>query len=74
NWSIRVSFSFWCCLALLEWLLKYFNIYIKEHTVGVYRLLILDSHKSHNLLEFTKYCKENKIVTLYILLYSLHIL
>ncbi|KAF2182905.1 hypothetical protein K469DRAFT_786889, partial [Zopfia rhizophila CBS 207.26] len=54
--------------------LKHFNIYIKERTVGAYRLLILDSHKSHNSLEFTKYYKENKIVTLYMLLYSLYIL
>ena len=42
--------------------------------MGVYRLLIIDGHKSHNLLQFTKYCKENKIITLYILLYSLYIL
>ena len=42
--------------------------------MGVYRLLIIDGYKSYNLLQFTKYCKENKIITLYIPLYLLYIL
>ncbi|KAF2174950.1 CENP-B protein, partial [Zopfia rhizophila CBS 207.26] len=54
--------------------LRHFNIHIKEYTVGVYRLLILDNHKSHNSLEFTEYYKENKIVTLYMPPHSSHIL
>ena len=42
--------------------------------MGIYHLLIIDSYKSYNLLQFTKYYKENKIITLYIPLYSSHIL
>ena len=42
--------------------------------MGAYRLLIINGYKSHNLLQFTKYYKENKIITLYIPLYLLHIL
>ena len=42
--------------------------------MGTYRLLIINSHESHNSLQFTKYCKENKIITLYILPHLLHIL
>ncbi|KAF2178072.1 hypothetical protein K469DRAFT_525436, partial [Zopfia rhizophila CBS 207.26] len=49
--------------------LKYFNIYIKKHTISIYYLLILNSYKSYNLLKFTKYYQENKIVILYILIY-----
>ena len=42
--------------------------------MGAYRLLIIDGHESHNSLQFTKYCKENKIITLYISPHLLHIL
>ena len=42
--------------------------------MGIYRLLIIDGYESHNLLQFTKYYKENKIIILYILPYSSHIL
>ena len=42
--------------------------------MGIYRLLIIDGYKSYNLLQFTNYCKENKIITLYIPLYLSHIL
>ncbi|KAF2174344.1 hypothetical protein K469DRAFT_538894, partial [Zopfia rhizophila CBS 207.26] len=52
--------------------LKYFNIHIKNNTIDIYYLLILDSYKSYNLLEFTKYYKKNKIVILCILLYLLY--
>jgi hypothetical protein len=30
----------------------------------VYRLLIIDGYKSHCLIEFQDYCKENKIIAL----------
>ena len=42
--------------------------------MGAYRLLIINSYKSHNLLQFTKYYKENKIITLYIPPYLSYIL
>jgi hypothetical protein len=42
--------------------------------MGVYYLLIIDGYESYNSLKFTNYCKENKIITLYIPLYLLHIL
>ena len=42
--------------------------------MGVYYLLIIDGYESYNLLQFTKYCKENKIITLYIPPHLLYIL
>jgi hypothetical protein len=42
--------------------------------MGIYHLLIIDGYESHNSLKFTDYYKENKIITLCILLYSSHIL
>jgi uncharacterized membrane protein (Fun14 family) len=41
---------------------------------GAYCLLVLDEYKSHVLIDFQRYCKENKIVTLCILVYLLHLL
>ena len=35
----------------LAWL-EHFNTYIKSYTVGRYRLLIIDGHKSHSSIEF----------------------
>jgi hypothetical protein len=57
----------------LEWL-KHFDAYIKIRQIRVYQLLILDSHKSYLNQDFKDYCFEQKILTLYILPYLLHIL
>jgi hypothetical protein len=42
--------------------------------VGAYRLLIVDGHESHNLHEFYKYCKEEKIIVLYMPPHLSHLL
>ena len=42
--------------------------------MGVYRLLILDGHKSHLNQDFMDYCLENKILTLCMPSHSSHIL
>jgi hypothetical protein len=42
--------------------------------VGVYRLLVLDGHESHHLVEFEEYCKEHNIITLCMPPYSSHLL
>jgi hypothetical protein len=49
-------------------------MHTKERSVRGYRLLILDSHKSHNSLKFQQYCKEAKIITLYMPPHSSHLL
>ena len=42
--------------------------------MGLYRLLIIDGHKSYNLLDFQQICKDSKIITLYIPPYLLYLL
>lgn len=42
--------------------------------VRKYYLLILDGHESHISAQFQQYCKENGIITLYMLAHSSHIL
>ena len=54
--------------------LKHFNAHTKTRQVGGYQLLILDGHKSHLNQDFKDYCLENKILTLCMPSYLLHIL
>ncbi len=60
-------------IVSLDWI-KHFDFYIAPCTRGKYRLLILDSYKSHYLTEFELYCQQNNIITLYIPLHSSHLL
>jgi hypothetical protein len=57
----------------MAWL-KHFDAYTKATSTRAYRLLIIDGHESHCLIEFQDYCKENKIITLCMLPHSLHLL
>jgi hypothetical protein len=57
----------------LEWI-KHFNKHTSNYIKNAYRLLVLDEYKSYILVDFQCYCKENKIITLYILAYSSHLL
>lgn len=55
----------------LAWL-EHFDMYAKP--VGVYRLLIIDGHKSHSSLCFQDCYKEKKIITLCMPTHSSHLL
>ena len=57
----------------LDWL-QYFNAHTKERTISTYRLLVINGYKSYNLLKFQQYCKDNKIITVYMPAYSSHLL
>ena len=54
--------------------LQHFNAHTKERTVSTYYLLVINSYKSYNLLKFQQYYKNNKIITIYIPTYLLHLL
>jgi hypothetical protein len=72
DWIIQVSPNGWTSNDLaLNWL-KHFNTHAKS--VGAYRLLIIDGHESHISLKFQDYCKENKIIALYMPSHSSHLL
>ncbi|KAF2004263.1 hypothetical protein P154DRAFT_427179, partial [Amniculicola lignicola CBS 123094] len=71
---IIVSNNSWITNKIgVEWL-KYFIKYIEGRKVRVYYLLIFNSYKSYNLVNFQDIYKENNIYTLYILPYLLHLL
>ncbi|KAM5527945.1 transposase [Fusarium oxysporum f. sp. phaseoli] len=66
DWVIATSHNGWTNNQLgLEWL-KHFDQATAKRTNSRYRLLILDGHESHHSVEFEEYCKENKIITLYL--------
>jgi hypothetical protein len=57
----------------LDWL-KHFDRCTANRSVGSYRLLILDGHESHQSFNFERYCKDNKIIPLYMPPHSSHLL
>ena len=72
NWIIQVSPNGWTNNNLaLAWL-KHFNTHAKP--IGIYRMLVIDGHKSHCSVGFQDYCREHKIITLYMPPHSLHLL
>jgi hypothetical protein len=74
DWIITVSPTGWINNNLaLAWL-KHFDAYTKASSAGAYRLLIIDGHESHILVEFQDYCKEHKIIALCMPPHSSHLL
>ncbi|KAF2181405.1 CENP-B protein, partial [Zopfia rhizophila CBS 207.26] len=55
----------------VRWL-QHFNEYIRPHIIGIYCLLILDSHNSHVSLGFVQACKE--IIPLCLPSHTTHVL
>lgn len=58
----------------LTWLTDVFEKYTKDRTKGIYRLLILDGHRSHITPEFDLFCKDRNIITLCMPPHSSHLL
>ncbi|KAF2178647.1 CENP-B protein, partial [Zopfia rhizophila CBS 207.26] len=54
--------------------LWHFNKHTKHRTVGVHRLLIIDSYESHDSLEFQQLYKKKQIITIYMPSHSSHLL
>ena len=74
NWVIGVSENGWTTNELgLAWI-KHFDEHTKTKKVGIYRLLIIDGHESHNSLDFQKYCKDHGIITICMPPHSSHLL
>jgi hypothetical protein len=44
--------------------LKHFDKHTTTRTKGLYRILVLDGHESHESAEFQEYCKAHNIITL----------
>ncbi|KAM5527127.1 transposase [Fusarium oxysporum f. sp. phaseoli] len=74
DWVIATSQNGWTNNQLgLEWL-KHFDRSTTKRSNARYRLLILDGHESHHSVDFERYCKENKIITLCMPAHASHLL
>ncbi|RKK76286.1 hypothetical protein BFJ68_g18047 [Fusarium oxysporum] len=74
NWAIATSENGWTDNEKgLEWL-KHFDRCTTKGSKNRYRLLILDGHESHHSVDFERYCKANKIITLCMPPHSSHLL
>lgn len=74
DWVLEVSPNGWTNNQLgLAWL-DHFEKHTRRHTVGGYRLLIIDGHESHCSIDFQDRCKERNIILLCMPAHSSHLL
>ena len=57
----------------LNWI-QHFNKHIKNHSINVYQMLIIDGHNNHIFAKFNEYCKFNNIVIINMFAHSFHLL
>lgn len=75
DWVISVSANGWTTKEIsLSQLKNVFDKYIRDYTLGRYRLLILDGYGSHVTPDFNQYCTEYSIIVLYMPPHSSHLL
>jgi hypothetical protein len=64
NWVIKPTSNSWTNNKTgLEWL-KHFDKHTTARAKGLYRMLVLDGHKSHESAEFQEYYKAHNIIPL----------
>lgn len=71
---LQVSDSGWTNSEVAITWLRHFDLYTEPRLQGIYRLLILDGHKSHVSIQFVKYCEAHKIIPLCLPPHSTHML
>jgi hypothetical protein len=73
DWVIKTTNNGWTNNETgLEWL-KHFDKHTASRAKGLYRMLVLDGHESHESIEFQDYCKSHNIITLGLPPHSSHI-
>ena len=74
DWIIKLIDNEWINNEMgLDWI-KYFNIYIKNRSIDIYWMLIINGYRSHISVEFDDYCKLNNIIIISMSVYSSHLL
>jgi hypothetical protein len=73
DWVIKPTSNGWTDNETgLEWI-KHFDKHTKSRTKGVYRMIVLDGHESHQSAEFEAFCKGNNIITISLPAHSSHL-
>jgi hypothetical protein len=73
DWAIKPTSNGWTNNETgLDWI-KHFDKHTRSRTKGVYRMIVLDGHESHQSAEFNKYCDNNNIITICLPAHSSHL-
>ena len=73
DWVIKPTSNGWTNNETgLEWL-RHFDKHTATRAKGLYRMLVLDGHESHESAEFQEYCKAHSIITLGLPPHSSHL-
>lgn len=73
DWVIKPTSNGWTNNETgLEWI-KHFDKHTAARAKGLYRMLVLDGHGSHESVEFEEYCKTRNIITLCLPPHSSHL-
>lgn len=73
TWAIKPTSNGWTDNNTgLDWI-QHFDRCTKARTMGVYRMLVLDGHESHQSVEFETYCKDNNIIPICLPPHSSHL-
>ena len=73
TWAIKPTSSGWTDNNTgLDWI-QHFDRSTRARTMGVYRMLVLDGHESHQSVEFETYCKDNNIIPVCLPPHSSHL-
>ena len=73
DWAVKTTSNGWTNNETgLQWL-KHFDSYTAPRARGVYRMLVLDGHESHESVEFHNYCKHHNIVPICLPPHSSHL-
>ena len=74
DWVIKPTSNEWINNKInLNWI-QYFNKYVKNRSIDIYRILIIDDHENHISAEFNEYYKNNNIITVNMLIYLFYLL
>ena len=73
TWAIKPTSNGWTDNNTgLDWI-QHFDRSTRARIMGVYRMLVLDGHESHQSVEFETYCKDNNIIPVCLPPHSSHL-
>ena len=74
DWAIKPTTNGWTDNETgLEWI-RHFEKHTAGRKTGVYRMLVIDGHKSHVSVVFDRFCKDHNIITISMPPHSSHLL
>ena len=73
SWVVKTSPNGWTDNdTAIDWI-QHFDKHTEIRRKGIYRMIVLDGHKSHLSAQFEEFCKEKNIITLCLPAHSSHL-